>query len=224
MESKLKLFLTGILKFLLGVVIVGVLLFVPAGSFEYWNAWLLMGLLFIPMFIVGVILLFKNPELLRLRLKAKEKEKDQKLVILLSGIMFVLGFVAAGLDYRFEYLTLPYEVVIIATVLVVSYIIYGFVLKENTYLSRTIEVQKDQKLVDTGLYGLVRHPMYLATLLLFATMPLVLGSVISFIIFLAYPFIILKRIDNEEKVLEKELKGYKEYKKKVKYKLIPFVW
>ena len=221
----IKLFFKAITRYILGVIIVGFLLFVPANTFEYWNAWLFMGLLFIPMFIAGIVLINKNPELLSKRLDIKEKEKEQKEVLLFSGIMFLLGFTLAGLNYRFEWVTVPNIIVIISSCLfVLAYILYAEVLRENTYLSRTIKVQENQKVVDTGFYGIVRHPMYSITLLLFLTMPLILGSFISFIIFLIYPFIIIKRIINEEEVLEKELKGYKEYKKKVKYRLIPYVW
>ena len=203
----------------------GGLLFIPAHSFEYWNGWLFIGLLFIPMFIAGVIMMIKNPELLKKRLNAKEKEKDQKLVLLFSALMFVSGFVIAGLNFRFKWIELPSIVVIISSILfIIAYILYAEVLRENTYLSRTIEVQENQKVVDTGLYGIVRHPMYATTILLFLTMPLVLGYIISFLIFLIYPIIIAKRIKNEEEVLEKDLKGYAEYKKKVKYKVIPFIW
>jgi len=221
----IKLFFKAITRYILGIVIVGVLLFIPANTFEYWNAWLFMGILFIPMFIAGIILMIKNPMLLKIRLEVKEKENEQKQVILYSGLMFIFGFVIAGLNYRFSWVILPKIVVIIASILfIISYILYAEVLRENTYLSRTIEVQKNQKVVDTGLYGIVRHPMYSITLILFLTMPLILGSIISFVIFLIYPFIISKRINNEEKVLEKELKGYIDYKKKVKYRLIPFIW
>ena len=220
-----KLFFQAIIKFLLGLVVVGLLLFVPAGTINYWNGWLFMGLLFIPMFIAGIILMIKNPELLRKRLDAKEKENQQKQVILFSGLMFLAGFIVAGLNYRYNWIRLPNIVVIISSVLfVIAYILYAEVLRENTYLSRTIEVQKNQKVVDKGLYGIVRHPMYAVTIILFLTMPLILNSIMSFIIFLIYPLIIIKRINNEEKVLESELKGYKEYKKKVKYRLIPFIW
>ena len=221
----IKLFLKAISKYLFGVILVGILLFVPAGTFNYWNAWLFMIILFIPMFIAGIILMFKNPMLLKSRLDVKEKEKEQKQVILYSGLMFVAGFIIAGLNYRFSWITIPNIIVIISSIIfIVSYILYAEVLRENTYLSRTIEVQENQKVVDTGLYGIVRHPMYSITLILFLTMPLILGSIFSFIFFLIYPFIISKRIKNEEKVLERDLKGYKEYKKKVKYKLIPFIW
>ena len=221
----IKLFLQAIIKYVFGVLIVGGLLFIPAKSFEYWNGLLFMGLLFIPMFIAGIILVIKNPELLRKRLNAKEKENEQKWVLLFSGLMFITGFIVAGLNYKYKWIEMPNAVTIISSVLfIIAYILYAEVLRENTYLSRTIEVQNNQKVIDTGLYGIVRHPMYAVTILLFLTVPLILGSIISFIIFLIYPIIIGKRIKNEEKVLEKDLKGYTEYKKKVKYKVIPFVW
>lgn len=221
----LKLFLQAIFKILIGILIVGALLFVPAGTFEYYNAWLFLGILFIPMFIAGIIMMIKNPELLKKRLNAKEKESKQKVVILLSAIMFITGFIIAGLNYKYNWFVLPKTAVIIASVIfVISYLIYSEVLRENEYLSRTIEVQDNQKVIDTGLYGIVRHPMYAATIFLFLSMPLILGSIISFVIFLIYPFIIGIRIRNEEKVLEKDLEGYKEYKEKVKYKMIPFIW
>ena len=221
----IKLFLQAIIKYVFGVLIVGGLLFIPANSFDYWNGWLFMGLLFIPMFIAGIILMIKNPELLRKRLNAKEQENEQKWVLLFSGLMFIAGFIIAGLNYRYRWIEMPNVVTIISSILfIIAYILYAEVLRENTYLSRTIEVQENQKVIDTGLYGIVRHPMYAVTILLFLTIPLVLGSIISFIIFLIYPIIIGKRIKNEEKVLEKDLKGYTEYKKKVKYKLIPFLW
>ena len=220
-----RLFLQGIIKFVLGFILVGALLFIPAGTIRYWNAWLFMGILFIPMFIAGIVLMIKNPELLKKRLNAKETEKDQKLVILFSGIMFIAGFIVAGLNYRYNWFVLPNIVVIIASVIfLISYILYAEVLRENTYLSRTIEVQENQKVIDTGLYGIVRHPMYMATILLFLSMPLILGSIFSFVIFLVYPLIIAKRIKNEEEVLEKDLQGYTEYKERVKYKIIPFIW
>ncbi|MBQ2972352.1 MAG: isoprenylcysteine carboxylmethyltransferase family protein [Ruminococcus sp.] len=220
-----KLFIQAIIKFLLGVVLVGLLIFVPAGRISFFNGWLLMGILFVPMFLAGIVMMFKNPELLKKRLSAKEKQQEQSVVVKLSALMFLVGFIVAGLDFRFSWYTLPRIVVIIAVVLfLVSYILYAEVLRENTYLSRTIEVQKNQKVIDTGLYGIVRHPMYSVTLILFLSMPLVLGSIYSFVIFLAYPFIIAKRIKNEEELLEKELEGYSEYKQRVKYRLIPFVW
>ena len=221
----IKLFLQAIIKYVYGVLIVGGLLFIPVNSFDYWNGWLFMGLLFIPMFIAGIILMIKNPELLRKRLNAKEQENEQKWVLLFSGLMFIAGFIIAGLNYRYRWIEMPNVVTIISSILfIIAYILYAEVLRENTYLSRTIEIQENQKVIDTGLYGIVRHPMYAVTILLFLTMPLILGSIISFIIFLIYPIIIGKRIKNEEKVLEKDLKGYAEYKKKVKYKVIPFVW
>ena len=220
-----KFFIQAIAKFLLGVVLVGVLLFLPAGTFSFFNGWLFMSILFIPMFLAGIVMMFKNPALLKSRLDAKEKQKEQSLVIKLSGLMFLAGFIVAGLGVRFNWYILPTPVVIVATFLfLIAYLIYAEVLRENMYLSRTIEVQENQKVIDTGLYGIVRHPMYSATLLLFLSMPIVLGSVYSFLIFLAYPFIIAKRIKAEEEFLEKELSGYSEYKKKVKYRLIPFIW
>ena len=220
-----KLFFQAILKFVVGVLGVGALVFVPAGTLKYWNGWLFMGLLFIPMFIAGIILMIKNPDLLRKRLNAKEQENEQKKVVLLSGIMFLASFIVAGLNYKYNWIHLPNIVISVSTVLfAISYILYAEVLRENTYLSRTIEVQENQKVIDTGLYGVVRHPMYAATIIMFLTMPLILGSAISFIISLIYPIIIAKRINNEEQILEKNLTGYSEYKNKVKYKVIPFIW
>ena len=220
-----KLFVGAMLKFLLGVVLVGVLIFLPAGTLAFFNGWLLMGILFVPMFCAGIVMMFKNPELLKSRLDAKEKQKDQSMVVKLSGLMFLAGFIVAGLDFRFGWFTLPKGVAIGgAVVFLAAYILYAEVLRENTYLSRTIQVQENQKVIDTGLYGIVRHPMYSATLLLFLSMPIVLGSLYSFVIFLAYPFIIAQRIKGEEAFLEKELDGYREYKQKVKYRLIPFIW
>lgn len=219
------LFFQAIIKFILGFVVIGLLIFLPAGTIDYFEAWVFMGILFFPMFIAGIVLMVKNPELLQKRLNAKEKQSEQSLVIKLSGLMFVFGFVAAGLQYRFEFILLPEWVSYSAVIFFVAgYIMYAEVLRENTYLSRTIEVQENQKVVDTGLYGIVRHPMYSATLLLFLSMPFILRSWLSFLIFLLYPVIIIKRIRNEEKILELELEGYREYKKKVKYKIIPFIW
>ena len=221
----MKLFLGAITKILLGVALVGLLIFLPAGTFFYYNGWLLMGILFVPMFFAGIVMMFKNPDLLRSRLNAKENSQEQSLVVKLSGLMFLAGFVVAGLGVRFHWYILPAGVVVGATVIfLIAYILYAEVLRENTYLSRTIEVQENQKVIDTGLYSIVRHPMYSVTLLLFLSMPIVLGSVYSFLIFLAYPFIIAKRIKHEEKFLEEELEGYREYKQKVKYRLIPFIW
>ena len=220
-----RLFCQAIIKFLLGVVLVGILIFLPAGTILYFNGWLLMGILFVPMFFAGIVMMIKNPHLLQSRLNAKEKQKEQNLVVKLSGLMFIAGFIVAGLGVRFNWYTLPSSVVIIfSAIFLIAYILYAEVLRENTYLSRTVEVQEGQKVIDKGLYGIVRHPMYSVTLLLFLSMPLVLGSIYSFVIFLAYPFIIIKRIKNEEALREKELKGYKEYKQKVRYRLIPFVW
>ena len=220
-----SLFFQAIGKFLLGVILVGLLIFLPAGNWHYTNGWLLMAILFIPMFIAGLVMLTKNQNLLKSRLNAKEKEQEQSLVVKLSGLMFLAGFVVAGLDYRFSWLPLPHAVSYCAAVaFLIAYVLYAEVLRENTFLSRIIEVQEGQTVVDTGLYSIVRHPMYAVTLLLFLSMPLVLGSLISFVIFLAYPLIIVKRIRNEEQVLEEQLSGYKEYKQKVKYRLIPFIW
>lgn len=220
-----ELFFQAILKFVLGAVVIGILLFLPAGSFQYWNAWLFMGILFVPMILTGIAMMLKNPQLLRKRLNAKEKQTQQSVVNKLSGLMFIAGFVIAGLNFRFQWIILPDWVVWTGTVIfLLSYLLYAEVLRENTYLSRTVEVQEGQKVIDTGLYGIVRHPMYSATILLFLSMPLVLGSVISFVIFLTYPVIIAKRIRNEEAVLEQELDGYAAYKKKVKYRMIPFLW
>lgn len=219
------LFFSAISKFLLGVFLVGTLVFLPAGTLWFFGGWLLMAILFIPMFCAGLVMMAKNPELLKKRLNAKETEAEQTLVVKLSGLMFILGFVLAGLDFRFSWLPLPTWVNLAASLLfLIAYILYAEVLRENTYLSRTIEVQQGQKVIDCGLYGIVRHPMYSATLLLFMSMPLVLGSAISFVIFLAYPMIIAKRIRNEELVLEEGLEGYKDYKKKVQYRLIPYIW
>ena len=220
-----KLFTRAITRFIAGVLIVGLLLFLPAGTFRYPQGWLLLGILFVPMFIAGLIMMKKNPYLLKKRLNVKEEESEQKEVILLSGIMFLAAFIMAGLSFRFGWLMLPFPVsIVFAVVFLVAYALYAEVLRENTYLSRTIEVQEDQKVIDTGLYGIVRHPMYMVTVLLFLAMPLVLGSVISFVIMLFYIPIIAKRIRNEEQVLTEGLPGYKEYKQKVKYRLIPFIW
>ena len=220
-----KLFIQAITKFLLGIVLVGLLVFLPAGTFSFLNGWLFMGILFIPMFFAGIVMMFTNPELLKKRLKAKEEQKEQSLVVKLSGLMFLAGFIVAGLGFRFNWYTLPKGAVIGASaIFILAYILYAEVLRENTYLSRTIEVLENQKVIDTGLYGIVRHPMYSVTLLLFLSMPLVLGSIYSFVIFLAYPFIIAKRIKNEEELLEQELDSYRDYNQKVKYRLIPFIW
>ena len=221
----LKLFCSAILKFLLGVLLVGMLVFLPSGDLLFYNGWLLMGILFIPMFCAGIVMMIKNPELLKNRLEAKEKQREQGVVVKLSGLMFIFGFVAAGLEYRFFGGLIPLSVsYVFAVIFLLAYVIYAEVMRENTYLSRTIKVQEGQKVVTTGLYGVVRHPMYSATLLLFLSIPLVLGSAISFAVFLFYPFIIAKRIKNEEELLSQELTGYSEYMKRVKYRLIPFVW
>lgn len=204
-----KLLFQAIGKYLSGILVISVLLFIPAGTIKYWNAWLLLGVLFIPMLIAGIVLMLKNPELLRKRLNSNEKETEQKHVILLCGLMFVFGFVVAGLDYRFKLLEIPIWVSIAtAVVFLMAYLLYAEVLRENTYLSRTIEVQENQRVIDTGLYGIVRHPMYTSTIFLFMSIPLVLGSLFSFAIFLVYPVIVVKRIKNEEQVLEKDLAGY----------------
>ena len=221
----IKLFFSAIIKFLLGVILVGALIFLPAGSLSYVNGWILMGILFVPMFIAGIVMMIKNPELLKKRLDAKEKQKEQGIVVKLSGLMFLAGFIVAGLGYRFNWYSLPRIVVIIASVaFLISYVLYAEVLRENTYLSRTIKVEDGQKVIDKGLYAIVRHPMYSVTLILFLSMPLILGSIYSLVIFLAYPFIIAQRIKGEEALLEKDLEGYAEYKKRVKYRLIPFIW
>lgn len=221
----LKLFISATSKFSLGVFLVAILIFLPAGTFSFFGGWLLMGVLFIPMFIAGVVMMFKNHTLLKNRLNAKETRKEQNNVVKLCGIMFVFGFVVSGLGVRFSWYILPRSVVIISAVIfLISYILYAEVLRENTYLSRTVKVEENQKVIDTGLYGIVRHPMYSVTLLLFLSMPLILGSIYSFFIFLLYPILIVKRINDEEVLLEKELDGYPEYKQKVKYKLIPFIW
>ena len=220
-----KLFIQAITKFTFGFIIIALLLFIPAGTLNYLNAWLFIGILFVPMFIVGIILMIKNPDLLRKRLNSKEKEAEQGILLLLGGVMFICGFVVAGLNYRFEWIILPKYIVYIGTIIfLLAYVLYAEVLRENMYLSRIIEIQENQKVIDKGLYGIVRHPMYLSTILLFLSIPLVLGSLFSFLIFMIYPFIIAKRIKNEEKVLEEGLKGYLEYKEKVKYKMIPFIW
>lgn len=214
-----------IINFLLGVVMVGVLLFAPAGTFRYWNGWLFLALLFVPMIILGLYLWIKQPDLLAKRLSSKEKESEQKQVILMSALVFVAGFVIAAVDFRFGWSRVPIWLVVVASVLlVISYGLYAEVMRENAYLSRTVEVQENQKVIDTGLYGIVRHPMYSATILLYLSIPLVLGSIYSFLIFLMFPLVIAKRISNEEAVLEKGLEGYTSYKQRVKYKIIPFIW
>ena len=220
-----KLFVKAITKFLSGLILVGLLLFLPAGTFAYPQGWLLMGILFVPMFIAGLIMMKKSPELLRKRLNVREEQAEQKTVIALSGLMFLASFIIAGLNFRFGWIRLPLWVSYAAALLFLAgYVLYAEVLRENVWLSRTVEVQENQKVIDTGLYGIVRHPMYMSTLILFLAMPLVLGSVISFVIMLLYIPIIAKRIRNEEQVLENGLEGYAEYRKRVRYKVIPFVW
>ena len=220
-----RLFVQALLKFLLGVVIVGLLIFLPAGSLSYWRGWLLMGILFVPMFCAGLVMMARNPELLRKRLDAREEEIEQKRVVRLSGLLFMAAFVVAGLNWRYQWMILPDWVVWAAAVVFLAcYVLYAEVLRENTFLSRTIEVQENQKVIDTGLYGIVRHPMYSATTLLFLAMPLVLASPVSFAIMLLYLPLIARRIRNEEVVLEEGLEGYKEYRQRVRYKVIPFIW
>lgn len=220
-----ELAIRGVIRFTAGIVIVAAMLFWPAGSWDYWNAWLLMGVLFIPILILGIVMLIHSPALLRKRLEGKEKEKEQRWVVALSGVMFVASFVVAGFNFRFAWTTLPEWVTWVGVAIFsLSYILYAEVMRENAYLSRTIEIQQGQQVIDTGLYGIVRHPMYLATILMFLSMPLILGSIISFAIMLVYIPIIAIRIKNEEQVLEKGLRGYTQYKLRVKYKIIPFVW
>ena len=220
-----KLFWSAIIKFTAGVFLVGALIFLPAGTFRFPGGWLLMGILFVPMFLAGLVMMAKDPNLLRSRLKAKEKESGQDLVIKLSGLMFLVGFILAGLDHRFGWSKLPMTVNYIgAGLFLTAYVLYAEVLRENAWLSRTIEVQQGQTVVSTGLYGIVRHPMYAATLLLFQSMPLILGSVPAFLVFLCYPAIIARRILGEEEVLKRDLPGYAEYLDKVRWRLIPYIW
>ena len=220
-----KLFRQALIKFFAGLLMISLLLFIPAGTCSFWQAWLLIGILFIPMFIAGLVMMKKCPELLRKRLNVKEEQTEQKEVIVLSGLMFLAAFIAAGLQFRFKWLMLPDWITYAAAVIfLLAYALYAEVLRENAYLSRTVEVQENQKVIDTGLYGVVRHPMYMSTLFLFLSIPLVLGSVISFVIMLLYIPIISKRIRNEEQVLERGLEGYMDYEKRVRYRVIPFVW
>ena len=220
-----KLFFQAISKFALGLILIALLLFLPAGTFRYWNGWLLIGILFIPMFLAGIVMMLRDPELLKKRLKAKEDEAEQKTVLFLSGIMVLAAFVAAGLNHRFGWIVMPrWTALLAAGVFLAAYLMYAEVLRENAYLSRTVEVQEHQKVIDTGLYGIVRHPMYAATVFLFLSMGFVLGSPISFLILLFYLPIIAKRIQNEEAVLAQGLEGYPAYLEKVRYRLIPFVW
>lgn len=220
-----KLFLSALVKFTAGVILVAALLFLPAGTLHFPGGWLLMGILFVPMFLAGLVMMAKSPNLLRSRLNAKEKEAEQDLVVKLSGLMFLVGFILAGLDHRFGWSKLPMTVNYIgAGLFLTAYVLYAEVLRENVWLSRTIEVQQGQTVVSTGFYGIVRHPMYAVTLLLFLSMPLVLGSIPAFVVFLAYPAIIAKRIRNEEEVLKHDLPGYAEYLEKVRWRMIPYIW
>ena len=221
----MKLFLSALEKYVMGLLFMAVLVFWPAGSLRFWNGWLLIGLLFVPMLILGIVLFIKAPELLKKRLNAREKSADQQSVVAVSGLMFLGGFIVAGLDHRLSWSAVPDWVVIAASaVFLISYALYAEVMRENAYLSRTIEVQEGQRVIDTGLYGIVRHPMYAVTLWLFLAIPLILGSWYALIAFVVYPAVIAVRIRGEEKLLEEELPGYKEYKKKVKYRMIPFIW
>lgn len=220
-----KLFFEAIGKIIVGFILVSLVLFLSAGTYKFLNGWILLLVLFIPMFFAGVIMMFKNPELLKRRLYAKEEQKEQNYVVAFSGVMFVIGFIVAGLDFRFGWSNLPKSIVLIGVlVFLLGYAIYALVISKNSYLFRTIRVEDNQKVVDTGVYGIVRHPMYSATILLFLSMPVILGSMWSFLVFLTYPFIIIKRIKYEEEFLENKLKGYKEYRQKIKYRLIPFIW
>lgn len=220
-----KLLAQGLLKMLSGMLIVALVLFLPAGSWNYFNGWLFCGLLFLPMLVLGALLLWKAPALLEKRLNTKEQEKTQMAVVAVSSLLFLAAFVAAGLDFRFGWTHVPIWLVCLAAVLqLAAYGLYAEVMRENAWLSRTVEVQENQKVIDTGLYGIIRHPMYTATILLFLAMPLVLGSWVSFAIMLLYPVVIVFRIRNEEQVLEAGLAGYREYKKRVRYRLLPFIW
>jgi protein-S-isoprenylcysteine O-methyltransferase Ste14 len=221
----MKLFINALVKFVLGIVLVCLLVFLPAGTLSYFNGWLFICLLFIPMFVFGIYLFVKKPKLLERRLNSKEKVGTQKLVVLVSALLFIAGFIVCGLDYRYGWTCIPNYVVIISGVtLLIGYALYIEVMRENEYLLRTIEVEKEQKLIDTGLYGVVRHPMYLSVILLFLSFPLVLGSLYGFYIFLVFPLVLVIRLHSEEKVLVRELKGYSKYKLRVKYKLIPYIW
>lgn len=221
----LDLTIQALKKFILGLILISILLFLPAGTLSYPNAWLFIGLLFVPMFIAGILLMIKSPDLLKRRLNSKENESEQKLLVIISGLMFISGFVISGLNYHYNWSKLPDEIVIIASIIfLLAYLMYAEVLRENQYLARTVTVENNQKVIDTGLYGIVRHPMYTSTILLFLTIPLILGSIYSFLIFLIYPIIIIFRIKNEEKLLEQELTGYRQYKQKVKYKIFPLIY
>ena len=221
----MKLLINALTKFTCGLILVGLLIFLPAGTIHYTGGWLLVGLLFIPMLIAGFVMLFKSPAFLEKRLDAKEKQATQKGVLAFSGLMFIGGFVVAGLDFRFGWSRMPSAVVIAASILFLfAYALYAEVMRENAYLSRTIKVEAGQTVVDTGLYGIVRHPMYMATVLLFLMIPMVLGSWYALIVFAFYPAIIIVRLKDEEALLTRELAGYAAYRKKVKYRLIPFIW
>ena len=220
-----KLIIDGLVKLFSGIILTGALTFIPAGTLHFWQGWVLLGTLFIPMFIAGLVMIAKSPDLLRKRLNAKEKQAEQKTVVALSGLMFIATFVLTGLNFRYGWMPMPPALTwIAAAIFLAGYVMYAEVMRENAYLSRTIEIQENQKVVDTGLYGVVRHPMYSATLLLFLSMPLILGSIPSFIITLTYIPIIHKRMTNEEKFLAEGLEGYKEYMQKVRYRIIPLIW
>ena len=221
----LKLLLNGLIKFLCGFLIVSLLIFLPAGTFNYINGWFFISVMFIPIFIMGIVLLFKAPDLLKKRLDSREEDNTQKGVVLFSVFIFLGGFIVAGLDFRFRWSYVPKSVTIISSIIfLVSYALYAIVMRENAYLSRTVKVEENQKVIDTGLYGIVRHPMYTATIIMFLMIPLILGSWWAFVIFLLYPLVIVMRVLDEEKILTNKLNGYKEYKQKVKYRLIPFIW
>lgn len=221
----MKLLINAVTKLVLGFVVVALLLFVPAGSINYFNGWLFIALLFIPMTLLGVALFFKAPDLLKKRLNFKEKESAQKGVTAFSAFIFLFGFIAAGLDNRFELTKVPHWLIILSSIIfILTYILYAEVMRENEYLSRTVEIQENQKVIDTGLYGIIRHPMYTVTIVMFLSIPFILGSFISLLFFLPYPFLIAIRINNEEKILEQGLAGYSNYKKRVKYRLIPLIW
>lgn len=220
-----KLFFQAIIKFFAGLVLIALLIFIPARSLQFRNGWIFIGILFIPMFFAGIVMMIRSPELLKKRLNAKEQEAEQKWVVALSGIMLLAAFITAGLNFRFSWLIMPdWSVYAASAVFLAAYVMYAEVMRENAYLSRTIEIQEEQKVIDTGLYGIVRHPMYSSTLILFLSMGFVLGSPISFLILLLYIPIIAKRMKNEEKILLEGLEGYAEYRKKVRYKVIPFIW
>jgi protein-S-isoprenylcysteine O-methyltransferase Ste14 len=220
-----QLIIKSLTRFISGILIISALLFVPAGSIEFWNAWIFMGVLFIPMLFVIVYLIFRDPELLFKRLNTNEKEKTQKKVVLLTSIIFLSAFIISGLDYRFHWSTIPFQIVILSAIIVlIGYILFFIVMRQNSYASRVVEIQEKQKVIDTGLYRIVRHPMYSGAILIFMFMPLVLGSFYALIPLIIFPFQMRTRMKNEEQLLENELDGYIEYKKKIKYKIIPFVW